>query len=546
VAAPGVTLLLPLEVVAAVAVVAVAMEEAAVETNHAPKNPFMKINVFRIYLTAIVLLNFFGVQAQNYAESALLFSRTRPGGSARIQGIGGAQIALGGDYSSALSNPAGLGMYNRSEFTFTPAITSNTTSATYLGNSTSDNRSVFNIPGFSFVWNMPKEKGGFLGGSFGVSLSRVNDFNSSTVYSGHNNDNSIVDYFIDQANGSTTAQFDEGASQYNTPTGLAYFNYLIGAQSILNPPGPNNRYFTDVGYPDQKEEIQIQGANNQWSFSYGGNIQDKLFFGAGIGITSLKYKSRKIFTENYDNPDTIQFMQLNENLDIHGTGLNATFGALVRPVDFIQIGASFTTPTFYGLSETYEATMGTRWSNFDYYGDKTKILKDNTNNPIGTDVVTSSYNLTTPLKFSAGIAFLSKFGFITGDIEMTNPSKAKYSSNTTGVSYNGDNNDIRSSYQGVMNYRLGAEFRYQLFRIRAGYGIQANTYKDALEANNQITSFSGGFGVRTDKFHADFALINSSSKKYFYQPYTFSDGSGPVVDLKNRVTTGMITVGFMF
>ena len=71
--------------------------------------------------------------AQSYVESALLFSRTRPGGSARIQGMGGSQIALGGDYSVGLSNPAGLGMYNRSEVTFTPAYSTYDTEAEYLG-----------------------------------------------------------------------------------------------------------------------------------------------------------------------------------------------------------------------------------------------------------------------------------------------------------------------------------------------------------------------------------------------------------------------------
>ena len=59
------------------------------------------------FVLGAILLHFgFGALAQGYVESALLFSRTRPGGSARIQGAGGAQIALGGDYSSALSNPA--------------------------------------------------------------------------------------------------------------------------------------------------------------------------------------------------------------------------------------------------------------------------------------------------------------------------------------------------------------------------------------------------------------------------------------------------------
>src|SRR5690606_21811866 len=56
--------------------------------------------------------------AYDYHELALLFSQYNYKGTARIQGIGGAQVSLGGDLSSALSNPAGLGFYNRSEFSF--------------------------------------------------------------------------------------------------------------------------------------------------------------------------------------------------------------------------------------------------------------------------------------------------------------------------------------------------------------------------------------------------------------------------------------------
>ena len=134
--------------------------------------------------------------AQSYVESALLFSRTMPGGSARIQGMGGSQIALGGDFSSTLSNPAGLGMYNRSEVTFTPALSFYDTRAQYLGNEDEDSKSVFNIPGISFVFNLPRDRNGFVGGSFGISMSRTNDFNRSISYHGTNEDNSIIDYFL--------------------------------------------------------------------------------------------------------------------------------------------------------------------------------------------------------------------------------------------------------------------------------------------------------------------------------------------------------------
>ena len=72
------------------------------------------------------------VWAQNYfIEQALLFSRQNPGGGARVQALGGAQVALGGDFSTALSNPAGLGFYNRNEFSITPGFTAVNASGNY-------------------------------------------------------------------------------------------------------------------------------------------------------------------------------------------------------------------------------------------------------------------------------------------------------------------------------------------------------------------------------------------------------------------------------
>lgn len=505
----------------------------------------MIIKQFRIYLTGVVLLNFLGANAQNYTESALLFSRNKPAGSARILGLGGSQTALGGDYSSALSNPAGLGMFNRSEFTLSLGLSDHNTSATYLGNNTDDNRSVFNIPGISYVWHIPKQNDdSFYGGSLGISLSRVNDFNRSTLYRGDNDNNSIIDYFIEQANGEDTDQFfEEDSFNYNSPTALAYFNYLIGSTSILNPPGPDDQYFTDATYPFQQEEILVKGAANQWSISYGGNIKDKFFFGGGIGITSLRYKSQKIFTETFDS-DTLQNLQLVENLSIRGSGFNATFGAIVRPVDFLQMGVSFTTPTFYVLSETYDASMSSRWNDFDYYGDGETILGDNSNDPEVTEIVTSDYNLTTPMKLSAGISFITKYGFLTGDFELTNPAKAKYSSDDPRISFRDDNEDIKAIYQSVINYRLGAEFRHDIYRVRAGYGVQGNAYRASLNTDNTITSLSGGLGIRTKSFSVDLAIVHAISKKYPYQPYTLLDGSAPIVALKNKTLTGVITVGF--
>ncbi|MGC1242292.1 MAG: hypothetical protein WA874_11910 [Chryseosolibacter sp.] len=507
----------------------------------------MGIKNFRFYLGAILLFNFYAAAAQDYTESALLFSRNRPAGSARILGLGGSQTALGGDYSSALSNPAGLGMYNRSEFTFSLGLTDQATSANYLGTHTDDNRSVFNIPGISYVWHMPKQnEGSFYGGSLGISMSRVNDFNRQTLYRGANDNNSIVDYFIDRANGETTDQFfEEGFPNYNTPTALAYFNYLIGPRSILPDPGPEDEYFTDADYPYQEEEIVVKGASNQWNISYGGNVQDKFFFGGGVGITSLRYKSVKTFNESFSS-DSLENLQLIENLNIRGTGINATLGATVRPVKSLQLGLSYTTPTFFGLTETYDASMSSRWKDFDYYGDGTTILGDNSDDPEKIDLITSDYTFTIPMKLTGGVAFISQYGFLTADVEMVNPAKAKYGSKDSQVSFTEENESIKAVYKPVINYRIGAEFRHDIFRLRAGYGVQANTFHESIDADNTITSISGGFGVRTRSFYVDLAVVHSAGKTYSYQPYTFSDGSGPVADLKNKTLNGVITVGFTF
>jgi hypothetical protein len=492
---------------------------------------------------SVILLSINFSWAQSYSESALLFSRTQPAGSARILSLGGTQTALGGDYSSALSNPAGLGMYNRSEFTFSPALSFYNTKSEFNGTSTDESSSKFNIPGISYVMHMGRDddEKDFRGGALGISFSRINDFNRSTIYRGRNEANSIVDYFMEQANGDTPSQFD--SYQYNTPTGLAFYNYLIGPQSITDPNKPDDQYFTDApAASDQQEEIVTKGTSYQWNFSYGANIKDMFFFGGGLGISTLRYKSQKTFSESYLDTDIIENMQLNENLNVRGSGVNVTLGAIVRPVDFLQIGASFTSPTYYQITENYDASMSTSWNNYDYWdGSKNVTLNDES---ASTDIVTSEYNLTTPLKISAGIAFISKYGFITADIERTNPAKARYSSDISGISFTPENDEIKSIYRATNNYRIGAEFRYDIFRVRAGYNIQSSTFENK-DLDNKVTAVSGGVGVRLKKFYADFALINRSYDN-FYSPYTLNDGSEPVVKMENKTLTSMLTFGFTF
>src|SRR5262249_31487223 len=155
------------------------------------------------------------LMAQSYTETALMFSRQKPGGSARILGMGGAQISLGGDFSSAYSNPAGLGMYNRSEFSFTPGYSQTKNNGSYFAGSSlisdgnTDTRTSLSIPGFGLVFSKPKNDEGFVQGAFGITVTRLNDFNSNIHYNGVNSSSSLIDFFINDAYGGDPSQFDE-------------------------------------------------------------------------------------------------------------------------------------------------------------------------------------------------------------------------------------------------------------------------------------------------------------------------------------------------
>ncbi len=498
-----------------------------------------------LLLGGIIALSCQRGHAQSFVETALLFSRTQPGGSARIQSLGGTQVSLGGDFSSSLSNPAGLGMYNRSELTLTPAINFAKTSSQYLGETTNDNKGTFHIPGFSMAFHNDYDKlTGFLGGTFSIGYTRINDFNRDIKYQGFNEANSIIDYFVEDATGAPITQFGSNGSLRNTPTHLAFENYLIGDSTVINPSFNPNAYFTDVeGKPFQLEEIQTRGAQTQWSFAYGANYNDKLFIGAGIGITTLRYKSNKLYTEAFQEGPLFD-MSLEETLEIRGSGVNITGGVTFRPKDFIQVAISATSPTYYELSDTYNALMRTRWNNFDYFGDRSLILG---NEQFGSDVVTSDYSLSTPGKVTAGATFfLEKKGFFSLDVERVNYGKAKYDAITQGLSFDVENQDIRSLYQSVFNLRSGVEYRLNAVKFRAGYAYLPQPFKaiqNGVSANLQ--RLSGGIGYREKTFYIDLAVIYSFSDNT-YRPYTVNSVNTPLVEYKPRSTNVMFTIGLPF
>lgn len=511
-----------------------------------------------ILLAGFALLMLTPGFGQSLTETALLFSRIKPGGSARILGMGGAQTSLGGDYSSAFSNPAGLGMFNRSEVTLSVGNLSQNTSSAFLGESSRWGKSNLFIPGVSFVFHSNKERSqGILNGTFAITFNRTNDFHGDFRYRGTNASNSIVDFFIADANGLVPDDMLVDGFYFNTPTGLGYNNFLIEDSTALGglldtdyfsiigtfPDNPN-----DIRRVDQAEEVRTSGAQTQWSFSYGINLDDKIFLGAGVGFASVRYENRKVFTESNIRFDLdpgfspLDEIRLEETLRINGTGVNLTLGAIARPIDAIQIGVSYMTPTRYQTTDSYLAVMSTRWNDFDYPG--IGILRNVSEQ---TDEVLSDYVLRTPGRLTLGVTgFVQKWGFVTADAEIVNYRNTRYRSQIQGISFDSDNQRIRELYQQIVNIRLGGEFRLKKFRARAGFAVQPDPFRTEQNGvGRQVTSVSGGLGYRTPRFYLDAAIIHASGQTS-YRPYRVNSPDSPLVINDNNQLNIVFTLGFPF
>jgi hypothetical protein len=438
-------------------------------------------------------------------------------------------------------------MYNRSEFTLSPAINFGNTSSTYLGTNTKESKSVFNIPGLSLVINLPaKEEGSFLGGSFGISMSRTNDFQHDYKFSGVNDQSSIVDYFIDDAtsNGIDPEEMLQGGDDFYHITSLAYNNYLIEDFTDQEGVFYDSRLLFTSGR--QQESSQRKGAQYQWSFAYGANFSDKFYAGATLGITSLRFKLNQVYTESdFQYPDTVSLedLTLEENYDIKGSGINFTLGAIYRPVDFLQFGVSYVTPSYYSISDSYTARIETNWNNYDYYRD---ITDDDNLNNVSEEFdapLISEYSLTTPGKLSAGATFISKIGFLSADIEYVNYARAKYSADIADE-YEAENDDVRAEYKSVINYRAGAEYRFSKYRVRTGFNYMADPMVRTNNINRSILGFSGGFGYREKNFFIDLAgqFLKTEGNR---TPY-FVNGATPVAAQKFTNNNYILTLGFIF
>jgi hypothetical protein len=235
-----------------------------------------------------------------YVADALRYSQNFPTLTARSMSMGGAFTSLGGDYASSYTNPAGLGLYRKSEFHFTPGLNYSKTKADYLGETNDDYKYQFMISSLGYVgtYNSNKEKG-LVSASYSIGYNRLNNYNNNTFLKGTNNSSSYSDYFVE------SASFNQRIPDelYSFSERLLYDAWVIDTMGTLD------QYKSLVPVPiEQTRRITTKGGVGEWSFAFGLNFSNVFYFGMGLGINQLKYKQNSTHGETNYNTDSTWMM----------------------------------------------------------------------------------------------------------------------------------------------------------------------------------------------------------------------------------------------
>jgi long-subunit fatty acid transport protein len=491
-----------------------------------------------LVITGLVLLTQF-LLAQ-FPEDALRFSQIYWQGTARSMGAGSAFAGLGADFLTASTNPGGMGVFRSKDLSVSPEIFSRKVNSTYYGNPTSANRTTFAFSNIGYVIAKPIKKGGrgwkFYQISFGVN--RLNNYNSEVFMEGYNPDNSRMDVYLEE----TFDMLDQGfgleeINDYDPfYLGPAWDTYLLdtvrqGEDLFLVSPVP-------PGGMVQSQQITTRGSNNEFLASFSGNFNDVLYIGATLAFPYIRYYRESVYTEtDVDNSsDTFDQWSITENLSTTGWGINFKIGAIVRPADWMRIGASFHTPSYY-------FTMRDNWSTntfsnvYSLSGDF--WFQGNAQSVDGE----FRYRLTTPLRLIGSLGFIIKeIGFITGEYEYADYASSKFGASDYG--FNPENEAINNIFLATHNLRFGTEWRVNKLSLRAGYAIYPSPYADNLN-DGARTSFTGGIGYRAEKVAIEFAYVRSVENLDYYM-YSYANPDLDIYIQPESVANEIISQNFVF
>ncbi len=460
----------------------------------------------RLFLAAILLLATVIIAVAQNDIDAFRFSHSDYEGTARFMGAGGAFSAVGAEFSALNINPAAIGVFKKSEISFTPLVISiYNNNGQYYGNKSHTSNVKYSLANAGGIFRIGlNQENGWKAFQFGFGYNRTHDYNNTFRVEGNSINSSLMDQYLFNIDGKNYINFDDNEL-------LAWKTYMLDtvAGIIYSP-------FSKQSLR-QKLIVESSGGKDELAISFGGNYNDQLFFGATIGVPVISYDEKTKYTEtdedmnsviNGYNPYNITDFNITENLKVRTTGVNLKLGIIYQPAEFVRIGAAFHTPTYYGrVRNTYTKKMTS------YFLDGSNTGTYEYNNVF-------NYTLTTPLKAIGSVAFLiKKRAFLSVEYEFTGYGMSRMSSNE--YSFDEENENIQDKYGACHTVRLGGEvYVSNNFLLRAGYNFKSSAYRNNTDNSDMMHTATVGLGFRAKFFFFDLAYVfkTKNEKLWLYDP----------------------------
>lgn len=492
------------------------------------------------YLLAATLFSL-PVAAQETYENANLTS-TDLNGTARYVGMGGAMEALGADVSTIGSNPAGIGLFRRSQLSVSGGLLMQSNGKEY-GDGKKTNASFDQI---GFVYTTRASRGSNL--NFGFNYTKGKNFDfllnaSGKLGNGSQNNQSYLKNVLGSENygGFDVHKKDDAYIGFASPQAnfvswtwnqldYLYFNTLLPDATTA---GKFNNYLAD-SYTFDKASTGYVG---NYDFNISGSIQDQFYLGLTFGLKDVHYDSESRYNERLSNG--VGDVSVLDIRRINGTGFDITAGIIVRPIASspFRIGAYVKTPTWYDLT-TSNVTRIDRNTNTGGKNDWGKV-------PNSYD-----YKLWTPWKFGLSLghtvgnylALGLTYEFEDHSTLDSRINDGGYYNDYYGTYYETSSADksmnkhTKQALKGVSTLKMGAEYKpTSNLALRLGYNYISPKYNKDAQKDPTIVSpgsayssstdfvnwdstnrFTFGIGYQINKFNVDLAYQYSIQKGTFY------------------------------
>lgn len=538
----------------------------------------------RILIPTLIAMVAPSVCAQSSID-ALSVTQSDFKGTARFMGMGGAFTALGGDLSTLTQNPAGIAVYRRSEIGATLDINMQKTKSQSISNSVSNNQTKASCSNFGYVG--VANLGGVMSTfQWGVSYGRTVSFDRLVGGYQIPTSTSLTNYVAAYTNGTNPdlLNFGENYNPYqNYQDNLDWLSILSYSSFMINSM-PNNMseysgLYQNGTTGDAMIRVHEKGYVDQYSFNFGGNFNDIVYWGLGIGVTDLNYVRATEYSESMSDARIYSRTAggmttgdagyyLDNYKRINGTGWDIKFGLIFKPIQELRIGAAIHSPTWYNLTQQYVGA-----TEYSFSDPNAPESKDNplTGNEY-TDDAYFTWKLKSPWRIMVGAAGVIGNSFIiSADYEYAaypdmSIKTAQYDNYGYVTDYLEDpalKGDIKTYTQGQNTVRVGAEYRITpRLSARVGYNVTTSNIKDDVRRGEKEVFTSGtdksysldkstqniscGLGYSFGAFHVDATYVHTSRESTLMAFTNSAVGDAPSFKVNDNNNQLVFSVGFRF